>query len=256
MLITIPPSTVEIWIGWLGQPQEIISTLVSVNTEAELIEACKKKFVNLRRRTVAGRAFTRLILASYLGAPPEAILFGYGVRGKPYLKDCPDLRFSTSASEDLFACAVATNIDVGLDIEKIRPFSIEEITHTFFTADEAKQIFALSGIKQLNAFFRCWTRKEAFLKATGEGLYRDLLSFDVGSLDADEASIYESNQFNSQSEWSLVSFQPAPEYVGAIASPSPPGHIEMKNVDTLIPAQYSGQWSARHARFAALLDIG
>lgn len=141
-----------------------------------------------RREFVATRSTLRQILGAYLETPPEGITFQYSARGKPLLVRNSEIGFNVSHSEGLSVLAVAREYGLGVDVEWIRPdVEAAALAERFFSADERMRLLRFSGEELTQAFFRCWTRKEAYIKATGDGLSLALDSFDV-SLEPDAAS--------------------------------------------------------------------
>ena len=145
-----------------------------------------------RNRFRSRRAFLRTVLGRYLASPPAQLRFGTGPQGKPHLVGTPsaagrsslDLRFNLSVSEDRFVVAVAHEREVGVDVEFRRPdVELDALAERVY-ADVEKRAWAeharTEGEDRARAFFRVWTRKEAVLKATGEGLSREPASFAVG----------------------------------------------------------------------------
>jgi 4'-phosphopantetheinyl transferase len=171
-----------------------------------------------RNRFIAARALLRDLLAGYLSQPPDAIRFAYNEWGKPALAAglaASDLRFNLSHSEDLAMYAFALECEVGVDIEQIRAdVASESIAENFFSASEVQALRALPLAHQAQAFFNCWTRKEAYIKARGRGLSIDLNSFDVSLKPGEEANILRGDESGG---WSLRAFEPAPGWVAALA---------------------------------------
>jgi 4'-phosphopantetheinyl transferase len=134
---------------------------------------------HVRDRFVAARGFLRSTLAECLRCDPASLCFGYGHHGKPFLIDT-DLRFNLSHSGGWAALAAAPGREVGIDIEQIRPDrAIEDLARRFFSAREWAALRALPDAERCDAFFRCWTRKEAFIKLIGDGLSFPLDEFEV-----------------------------------------------------------------------------
>ena len=169
-----------------------------------------------RNRFIAGRALLRDLLAGYLGQPPEAIRFAYNEWGKPALAPgfvTRDLRFNLSHSEDLAMYAFVLDRDVGVDLEMIRAeVANERVAGNFFSASEVATLRALPLEHQAEGFFNCWTRKEAYVKARGQGLSIELKSFDVSLIPGQEAKILRGDNCRG---WSLVSFKPDQGFVAA-----------------------------------------
>jgi len=135
---------------------------------------------DLRSRWGAGRGFLREVLSGALGCAPSAVKFNYGAHGKPRLAGSP-LRFNISHSGALAVIALAP-VEVGVDVELPRPRRSDAIARRFYTPGEIERLFAEGDPqRRADAFFRLWTCKEAFLKATGEGLSRSTRSYEIAS---------------------------------------------------------------------------
>jgi 4'-phosphopantetheinyl transferase len=141
--------------------------------------AARFRFEIHRNRYTVARGMLREVLGSQLGVAPEALMFTYGSHGKPSLVDS-DLQFNVSHSHDAGMIAVARGREVGCDIERIEPkFADDQIPERFFSPNEVAALRLLPKADQHRAFFRIWTRKEAFIKACGLGMSLPLDSFDV-----------------------------------------------------------------------------
>jgi len=147
----------------------------------ELARAARFHFERDRTRFLVARAALREILAHYLGASPAEIAFVYGDHGKPALAPPHgDLRFNLSHSHGLALCAVTRGREVGVDVERIRELDdLEDLARSVFSARELAALHRLPEPGLLAGFFTGWTRKEAFIKALGEGLSHPLKRFDV-----------------------------------------------------------------------------
>jgi len=142
--------------------------------------AARFVFEEDRRRFIASHAATRQTLARCLDRAPESLQFATGPHGKPHLVDPPqDIRFSLSHSGDQALLAIALGQDVGVDLEAHRPIDARELAQRYFAPREIDALLRLPDAEQLPAFFRCWTRKEAFIKALGRGLSFPLDGFEV-----------------------------------------------------------------------------
>lgn len=179
------PIEVDIWNWSLDQPSADDSHAINLLSGDERDRA--DRFVKDidRRRYIAGRGGLRRILASYLDMKPGDLSFRYSEWGKPALAvDGPnDLHFNLSHSADTALLAVCAQTEIGVDIEEVRPLK-EDVAGQFFSAAECSDLNALPEPVRLVGFYRCWTRKEAFVKAHGQGLSLSLKGFDV-SLDTD-----------------------------------------------------------------------
>jgi 4'-phosphopantetheinyl transferase len=157
----------------------------------ERSRAARFHFAADRQRFVASRAWLRTILAAFLVTAPSELDFSYSKNQKPFLSSAyadSGITFNISHSGGIALYAFARHREIGVDVEQVRrDFDAESIAHRFFSASEQKQLAALPESEKVEAFFRCWTRKEAYIKATGEGLSLPLSQFDV-SLEALETN--------------------------------------------------------------------
>ncbi len=168
----------------------------------------------------------RALLGGYLGMGAMEIQFVYGPQGKPALtpgiqtQACP-LEFNAANSGDLAAYAFTLGCQIGVDIERHRELAdLENIARRFFSPEEAAELLELPAAEKTSAFYHCWSRKEAYIKAVGGGLSIPLYSFRVTlrpSLPARFVSLGGSEE--AARGWTLESFDPAPGYTGAIAYP-------------------------------------
>jgi 4'-phosphopantetheinyl transferase len=180
-------------------------------------------FDHLQHAFILGRAALRVLLGSYLDLHPGAVQFTYGPRGKPKL-ETSGLEFNASHSDGLAVFAFTFGCEIGVDVEQVRPLpDIAGIANRFFCREEAAELLALPLDERERAFFRCWTRKEAYIKATGEGLSAALDSFQVTLGPGVPARfvhfIHESTAVES---WTLHDLGLTPAYAGALAYPDAP----------------------------------
>ena len=146
------------------------------------------RFLVERPRTefILTRAMLRFLVASYLRKKPQEVSFSYSEYGKPRLNEAVDLHFNVSHTEGLALAAFARDREIGVDAERIRPLSdARSLANRFFSVHERQLLEKLSGDELYSAFFRCWTRKEAYVKARGEGLSLPLHQFDVSIAEAE-----------------------------------------------------------------------
>lgn len=151
----------------------------------ERTRAARFHFARDRRKFVVARAFVRGVLGEYLGINPADVRFGYTAYGKPFLDwtmPVAALSFNVAHSEDLAMMAVARGRAVGIDVEHHKPgFATDTVAEQFFSPDEVRAIRGLRSEEQERAFFDCWTRKEAYIKARGQGLSIPLNGFTVST---------------------------------------------------------------------------
>lgn len=146
----------------------------------EWARAERFRFASDRRRFLAARLLLRQGLGRYLGVEPGSLVFAYGPHGKPSLAENCGLKFNLSHCEDAALLAVAADVEVGVDIERLRAFDdAERLAAQFFAEGERSAFLAAPPEKRDAGFLRIWTRKEAYVKALGEGLSLPLRDFDA-----------------------------------------------------------------------------
>lgn len=168
-----------------------------------------------RDRYIAGRSRLRRILAGYTGTAPDRLSFRYGAQGRP---EIDGLSFNLSHSGDLALLAVSADVVVGADIEEVRPIELS-IARAHFAPHEYRTIMGLPAAERTRAFHRCWTRKEAYLKARGTGLTTDLSSFEV-SLRPEEPPRLLRCDSGEAHLWDLLDVEAGPGWAGAVAARS------------------------------------
>lgn len=219
---SLSSGTVDIWHINIEPPPEKIAASRSLLSPDELERAARFHFDIHRNRYIAGRAALRGILAQYLGIPPQALAFVYGEKGKPALApqvNTRRLEFNLSHSHDRALLGITLGSVLGVDIERINlEFGTDEIATHFFSAFEVDCLLALPKPDRGATFFSCWTRKEAYIKAVGEGLSLPLDSFDVAFGPGVEAALLRVEAApDAPSRWRMYDI-PAPEgYAAAIA---------------------------------------
>lgn len=176
-----------------------------------------------RRRFTVARARLRELLGARLAVAPDAIELEYAAGGKPRLHPKfgrlgDDLRFNVSHHEDVAAFAFANGREVGIDVEGVRSLAdADAIAALVFSPREHQTYLALDPEQKPRAFFNCWTRKEAFVKALGEGLRHPLHRFDVSLVPGDPARLERVDTTPGDScGWALHAFTPGAELVGAV----------------------------------------
>ena len=149
-------------------------------SEDEWDRARRFRYAGDAYRYTASRALLRIVLATYLRLDPRDLVFDYSTNGKPFLSRAGQLRFNLSHSHDAALIGVTLAREIGVDVERIRDdLEVEQIARQFFSKAEQSALATLPAIQRQGAFFDCWTRKEAFVKARGDGLSLPLDQFDV-----------------------------------------------------------------------------
>ncbi|GIT92008.1 4'-phosphopantetheinyl transferase [Jannaschia pagri] len=210
----MPDAPVRLYVWHLTSPDE--ATALSAHlSDAELAQA--RRFVKPADGVAyrLGRGRMREILGAWVGTDPAALSFVVGPSGKPCL--CPGPHFNLSHSGGLACLAVHPNMPLGVDIEAPRPVE-PSVARRFFSAAEQKDLSALPQTEWREGFFRCWTRKEAVVKALGLGLGADLAAFDVTLAPGHPAAVTRCDLESAQ-DWSLTHFELTPGWIGALAMP-------------------------------------
>jgi 4'-phosphopantetheinyl transferase len=218
---------IHIWRIALDRPNGVLERLERLLHEDEIARADRFRRPELRSRFVIGRGALRCILGGYLEVEPEHVAFRLGPHGKPYLEGMGrPLQFNLSHSDDLALCACLVDREVGIDVERLRPLGdAGRIIDRYFSPAERAEFLSFPEPERLAAFYRGWTRKEAFLKATGEGIASALDRFDV-SLSAREAVVLRVGQDRGAAlRWVLQDLEPATGFQAALAVEGPIGRV-------------------------------
>lgn len=179
--VSLPGDAVHLWVAALDQPDSVLPDLEHTLSPDEIARADRFAFPHLRRQYVAARGILRDILARYLGVSAAGLQFTYGAEGKPALVD-DRLHFNLSHSQDIVVYSITSpEREVGVDIEYARRSlsDLEGLVARTFSRNETAALMSLPPAQRQQAFFNCWTRKEAYIKAVGKGLSYPLGDFDV-----------------------------------------------------------------------------
>lgn len=213
---------VHVWRASLEGAAGQIAAMAETLSVDERSRAGKFYFERDRRSFILTRGILRTLLGRYLGQTAGRLRFCYGPQGKPALTQDSGgdtLRFNLSHSHGMALFALARARDVGVDLEWIRPdLASEEIAERFFAPREVSMLRKVPVQMRVEAFFHCWTRKEAYIKATGKGLSMPLEEFVVSLAPDEPAALLETRTDHREaSRWCLRSLAPHPGYVGALA---------------------------------------
>jgi 4'-phosphopantetheinyl transferase len=205
---------------WKAQYRGGIKFQEDILTKDERLRLRGFHFENDRRMFLFAHGQLRHILGNYLGLTPKQVRFCYTQFGKPYIPFMDDNRkieFNLSHSGDIVLIAVTNNIPVGVDVEEIRPITdVDLVASRYFSLGEQLDLHSLSGPEKLEAFYKCWTRKESLIKAYGVGLSMPLDSFQVSLLPGEPVRLLRSPD---QQSWTLLDINLVPGYAGAVAAP-------------------------------------
>jgi 4'-phosphopantetheinyl transferase len=215
--------TIEVVAARLDVRPVAVHALSACLCDAEQERAARFRFDRDRRRFVVARARLRRMLAVRLAVRPESVEFVYGGNGKPALARrfaATGWRFNVSHCDEVAVYAFSRGRDIGIDIEAIRLVrEADDIAARFFSPRENESYRSLAAPDKPLGFFSCWTRKEAFVKALGEGLRVPLDQFDVSLAPGEPAQLLRvERMLGDVRGWRLDSFSPLPGFIAAVAS--------------------------------------
>jgi 4'-phosphopantetheinyl transferase len=234
--IQLGPNEVHIWRARLDVDPTVRERLSDLLSLREQERVARFSFVRDRDHFVVCRAILRQILGGYLGKAPQDVLIETPPYGKPSLApatDIPTLRFNLSHSYGFALYVFSSQHEVGIDVEKFRPEVDFEGIESYFSPTERRELDALPQELRPEGFFLCWTRKEAYVKAKGDGLHTPLASFDV-SLTPDQPVVLNSSD---QERWTLYSLRPDPAYFGALVAEGRGHRLRFWEWHASIPSQ-------------------
>lgn len=221
--LSLQTGEVHVWRIELEQPGSLLEKFRSTLEADELQRASRFHFEKHRSSFVVGRGFLRDILSRYLETKPETLRFSYGDYGKPALDS--RLSFNISHSHGVALLGITEDRQIGIDVEHIRAdFATEDIARRFFSRSEVESFNGLQKEEQVAAFFRCWTRKEAFIKATGKGLSQPLDKFDVTLAPGETAALLRVDQ-DDASRWTMSDIDVGKDYAAALVVEDRISHI-------------------------------
>jgi 4'-phosphopantetheinyl transferase len=212
---------VHVWFASLEQPEDCAARLAETLSPDERLRAARFRLERDRCHFRVARGLLRTILGGYLAVKPERIEFHYGPHGKPSLARLfgrPDVRFNLSHADGRVLYAMTLDREVGVDLERLRMLGDDAgIADRFFSPREKAAFRALTGGQRTQGFFNCWTRKEAYLKATGGGLSYPLDQVHVSLAPGEPARFLEiDGDPHGASRWWIQALEPEPGYVGAL----------------------------------------
>jgi 4'-phosphopantetheinyl transferase len=227
---------VHVRIASLDYRQSERSFFKSILAADEINRANRFHFQRDRERFVAGRGLLRVILSSYVGVPPDEIIFTYGSQGKPELRRQVGhavIRFNLAHSDGTAIYAITQDRPVGVDIEWVTDnFPVESVAEHFFSTIEVAALRSLPPHMQRVAFFKCWTRKEAFIKALGDGLSCPLSDFDVSVTPGEAARLLHVRWAPEEaSRWCMEDIESVPNCAAAIVISGPQCRMHISQCD-------------------------
>ena len=222
----------HVWRVYLNQGEAARRALWDTLAEDERGRAGRFYFRIDREYFVTARGALRDILGRYLDAPPARLRFSYTEYGKPALEGGAGLgalQFNVSHSHRVALYAVTRSRAVGVDVELVcERNALPDVAERFFSAREVAMLRALPAAARTAAFFNCWTRKEAYIKAIGEGLSHPLHGFTVSLAPGSPAALLATEADPAEaSRWSLAELSPGPRYAGALAVEGGPPSLRL-----------------------------
>jgi 4'-phosphopantetheinyl transferase len=216
----LPEEEVHVWRTTLGMAASGFAELLSILSPDERERALRFHFEIDQRRSVIGRGYLRLLLGRILDLQAEGLRIENNEFGKPGLATSQSLQFNVSHSGEWILIAIARRRAVGVDVERIRTdLELDSIAARFFSTNECQILDSLVGPARYEAFFACWTRKEAYVKATGLGLSVALDQFDVSLLPQEEPRLLATrNNPLDASRWSFRELDISRDYAAALAA--------------------------------------
>jgi len=215
---------IHVWRASLPTDQVTLRRFASTLGDAEAERAARFVFDRDRDRFIASHGILRALLGGYMECAPQAIGFELGLRGKPAIArrgsaPAPAPSFNLAHSHALAVIAVGRQREIGVDIELMRPeIAGEDIARRYFSTKEFDELSRQPAESRTEGFFLCWTRKEAYVKARGDGLHTPLDSFDVSLSPGTPATLSSADE----SRWAIEAFDPSPSaemrYAGAVAA--------------------------------------
>ena len=216
--LTLSDKEAHIWRADLNLGDSLQSSFLKLLSPDEKNRAGKFRFARDSRNFIVARGILRSLIGNYLEINPAEISFQYSRFGKPSIGDNSSIQFNISHAQNTALFAFTKKLNVGVDVEFVNPhIEVEDIATKFFSANEILNLLALPKSQQTLGFFNCWTRKEAFIKAVGEGLSFPLNQFEV-SLEPNKTAKLLATDWDPKavSKWSMYSISPGADFVGGL----------------------------------------
>lgn len=212
---------VHVWRASLQAPLARVQHLRTLLAPEETTKADRFYFDRDRNHYIVARGLLRTLLGRYLSMEPEKLCFTYNKYGKPELefpRINPPLQFNVSHSHELALLAFSYRRELGVDVEYMRTnIEYEDLARHSFSPNEQAVLLALPSEVKQQAFFNCWTRKEAYIKARGMGLSLDLAIFDVSLVPGEPIALLASREDKREvARWRFYELEPGPGYAGAL----------------------------------------
>lgn len=217
----MPKPTVDIYRSPLAVDAPRRAALMALLNDAERARAERIRIPRAADQFIVARGLLRTMLGDRLGIDPRKVELTLGHHGKPHLRDANHpLRFNLSHSHGQVIFAFVEAVEVGIDIEQLRPqVQFENLAKRYFSPREAAKLMALPEGERCEAFFRCWTRKEAFIKAKGDGLHLPLDQFDVAFCSDEPPALLRTQWDETEAgRWQLYNLDMVDGYASALVT--------------------------------------
>jgi 4'-phosphopantetheinyl transferase len=216
-----------VWLAHVSKAQDVLASFDSCLDQRDRERAARFKFPADRARFTLGRAMVRKCLGHYLEQPAETVELAYTDLGRPFFPADKKLQFSISHTQDLVGVAVTEGAQIGIDLEAISPhLDLIELAERIFSPDDLAIFQAYSAREKVAAFYRAWTRKEAYLKARGEGIAEGLQEISVSMAPEEVLSIRDNRHASASGKWHLISLPLPGGYAGTLACDDVAKHLE------------------------------
>ncbi|MCX5660517.1 MAG: 4'-phosphopantetheinyl transferase superfamily protein [Planctomycetota bacterium] len=229
----LPAGRVHVWRARLSAHLPALNLLASSLSAAEHERAGRFRFEADRDKFIIRRGLLRRVLSRYIETSPDRLAYAFGPNGKPALATkTNDLEFNQSSSGDMTLVAVARSRPLGVDVERIKADGANlNLARRFFAPGEIEALNRLGSTERTQAFFRCWTRKEAFVKALGEGLSMPLDNFEVSLLPGrSQVAKVLRGEPEAGPPWELHDLRADPAYADALCTRGPIEGIDLFDV--------------------------
>lgn len=223
--MNLAEKTIYLWLLDLNTTNQDKASLQELLSPRERQIAQRFRLEQHRNRYIVTHGRLRQILGHCTGELPKSLQFLLGRGGKPQLYGpypcLRRIRFNLSHSAHLALIGVTLDADIGVDLEVIRPLNdLSVMANTWFSASDIADLATLQGNERINGFYRCWTRKEAFLKALGQGLTHPLNAFHISFKSTGQAQVVAmgNHQSREQRLWSIFDITPHSNFLGAVVA--------------------------------------
>ena len=219
--LALPNNEIHVWRASLNVFGVNLRYLQDILSQDELHRARRSRFEKNRKRFILARGLLRIILSRYVHVAPDELRFTYNRYGKPAMDSMAGqkaLCFNLSHSGDWILYAIRQEQEVGIDIERIRNIRAMWLAESIFSVREYAVFRSLPEHLRQQAFFTCWTRKEAFVKGIGQGLSYPLNQFSVSMILGEPAKLLNCSDYGHKTQrWNLTELTIDARYVAALA---------------------------------------